>query len=96
MSAHCCPEILERHVPPKLPAEPRAVFPPVVAVDDQHVRFRSSLASGKANPSPRPVAEFLASALGLAGCPAGGEPEIALEERSNAGESSVLNRLTSR
>ena len=53
-------------------------------------------ARGKANPSPRLVAEFLASAPDLAGCPAGDEPEIALAGRSNAGKSSVLNRLAGR
>ena len=38
--------------------------------------------------------EFLASAPDLAGCPAGDGPEVAFAGRSNAGKSSVLNRLT--
>ena len=44
---------------------------------------------------PRRLAtEFLASAPDLERCPAGDEPEVALAGRSNAGKSSVLNRLT--
>lgn len=39
-------------------------------------------------------AEFLTSAPDLARCPPGTGPEIALAGRSNAGKSSVLNRLT--
>ena len=42
----------------------------------------------------RLATEFLASAPALARCPAGDEPEVALAGRSNAGKSSVLNRLT--
>ena len=38
--------------------------------------------------------EFMASAPDLARCPPGDEPEVALAGRSNAGKSSVLNRLT--
>ena len=38
--------------------------------------------------------EFLASAPDLARCPAGDAPEVAFAGRSNAGKSSVLNRLT--
>ena len=38
--------------------------------------------------------EFLASAPDLARCPAGEAPEVAFAGRSNAGKSSVLNRLT--
>ncbi|MCY3793224.1 MAG: ribosome biogenesis GTP-binding protein YihA/YsxC [Gammaproteobacteria bacterium] len=38
--------------------------------------------------------EFLASAPDLARCPAGEDPEVAFAGRSNAGKSSVLNRLT--
>ena len=38
-------------------------------------------------------AHFLASAADLAGCPADDEPEVAFCGRSNAGKSSVLNRL---
>ena len=37
--------------------------------------------------------EFLTSAPDLARCPKGSEPEVALAGRSNAGKSSVLNRL---
>ena len=43
---------------------------------------------------PRMETEFLASAPDLGRCPAGAEPEVALAGRSNAGKSSVLNRLT--
>ena len=60
------------------------------------VGSRSSLANGKANPSPCLVAEFFASAPGLAGHPTGDEPEIALAGRSNPGKPSVLNRLAAR
>ena len=42
----------------------------------------------------RLAAEFLTSAPDLAHCPAGDQPEVALTGRSNAGKSSVLNRLT--
>ncbi len=38
--------------------------------------------------------EFLGSAPDLAQCPAGNELEVAFAGRSNAGKSSVLNRLT--
>ena len=38
--------------------------------------------------------EFLASAPDLARCPSGDAPEVAFAGRSNAGKSSVLNRLT--
>lgn len=38
--------------------------------------------------------EFLVSAPDLARCPAGDAPEVAFAGRSNAGKSSVLNRLT--
>ena len=38
--------------------------------------------------------EFLASAPDLSRCPAGDAPEVAFAGRSNAGKSSVLNRLT--
>ncbi len=38
--------------------------------------------------------QFLTSAAELAGCPAADRPEIAVAGRSNAGKSSVLNRLT--
>lgn len=38
--------------------------------------------------------EFLTSAPSLRQCPTGGEPEVAFVGRSNAGKSSVLNRLT--
>src|SRR5690606_27843352 len=37
---------------------------------------------------------FLTSAPGLEGCPPADVPEIAVAGRSNAGKSSVLNRLT--
>jgi GTP-binding protein len=37
---------------------------------------------------------FLTSATGLEGCPPASVPEIAVAGRSNAGKSSVLNRLT--
>ena len=43
---------------------------------------------------PRLATEFLASAPDLERCPSGDEPEVALAGRSNAGKSSVLNRLT--
>ena len=42
----------------------------------------------------RLTSEFIASAPDLARCPPGDEPEVALAGRSNAGKSSVLNRLT--
>ena len=38
--------------------------------------------------------QFIASAPGLAQCPAPDGPEVAFAGRSNAGKSSVLNRLT--
>ena len=44
--------------------------------------------------APRLPSEFIASAPDLARCPPGDEPEVALAGRSNAGKSSVLNRLT--
>lgn len=44
--------------------------------------------------APRLPSEFIASAPDLARCPSGDEPEVALAGRSNAGKSSVLNRLT--
>ena len=53
----------------------------------------SSLASSKVNPSPCLIADFLASAPDLADYPAGDKARIPLAGRSNAGESSVLNRL---
>ena len=43
---------------------------------------------------PRLATTFLDSAPDLARCPSGDEPEVALAGRSNAGKSSVLNRLT--
>jgi len=46
------------------------------------------------NQPPRLATEFLASAPDLRHCPPGHEPEVALAGRSNAGKSSVLNRLT--
>lgn len=46
------------------------------------------------NQSPRLATEFLVSAPDLRHCPAGDEPEVAIAGRSNAGKSSVLNRLT--
>ena len=46
------------------------------------------------NQPPRLATEFLASAPDLDRCPTGEEPEVALAGRSNAGKSSVLNRLT--
>ena len=46
------------------------------------------------NQSVRLASEFLVSAPDLARCPPGDEPEVALAGRSNAGKSSVLNRLT--
>ncbi|MCY4565779.1 MAG: ribosome biogenesis GTP-binding protein YihA/YsxC [Gammaproteobacteria bacterium] len=46
------------------------------------------------NQPPRLATEFLASAPDLERCPSGDEPEVALAGRSNAGKSSVLNRLT--
>ena len=42
----------------------------------------------------RLAAEFLTSAPDLTHCPAADQPEVALTGRSNAGKSSVLNRLT--
>jgi GTP-binding protein len=44
--------------------------------------------------APRLPAEFLKSAARLSQCPAETGPEIAFAGRSNAGKSSVLNRLT--
>ena len=44
--------------------------------------------------APRLQVEFLGSAPDLAHCPPGDGPEVALAGRSNAGKSSVLNRLT--
>ena len=44
--------------------------------------------------SQRLDAKFLTSAPGLAGCPPADRPEVAVAGRSNAGKSSVLNRLT--
>ena len=46
------------------------------------------------NDPERLSSEFIASAPDLARCPPGEEPEVALAGRSNAGKSSVLNRLT--
>ncbi len=46
------------------------------------------------NPTARLASSFLASAPDLDRCPPGDEPEVALAGRSNAGKSSVLNRLT--
>jgi len=52
-------------------------------------------ASGKSRPdAPRLPAEFLKSAARLSQCPPATGPEIAFAGRSNAGKSSVLNRLT--
>ncbi len=42
----------------------------------------------------RLTVDFLTSAPSLSQCPAGTEPEVAFVGRSNAGKSSVLNRLT--
>ncbi len=51
--------------------------------------------SGKpAADAPRLQAEFLTSAARLSQCPPAAGPEIAFAGRSNAGKSSVLNRLT--
>ncbi|MCP5179988.1 MAG: YihA family ribosome biogenesis GTP-binding protein [Pseudomonadales bacterium] len=44
--------------------------------------------------APRLAATFLTSAPDLRRCPAPAGPEIAIAGRSNAGKSSVLNRLT--
>ena len=49
--------------------------------------------------SPKPIAErieaeFIASAANLAQCPRDELPEVAVAGRSNAGKSSVLNRIT--
>lgn len=55
---------------------------------------KTKAASARASDAPRLLADFLTSAPGLAQCPAGGPPEIAFAGRSNAGKSSVLNRLT--
>ena len=46
------------------------------------------------NQPARLASEFLVSAPDLGRCPPGDEPEVALAGRSNAGKSSVLNRLT--
>ncbi len=46
------------------------------------------------NDPPRLATRFLGSAPDLARCPPGDDPEVALAGRSNAGKSSVLNRLT--
>ena len=46
------------------------------------------------NQPPRLATEFLVSAPDLGRCPSGDESEVALAGRSNAGKSSVLNRLT--
>jgi GTP-binding protein len=52
-------------------------------------------ASAKPSPdAPRLQATFLKSAARLSQCPTAGGPEIAFAGRSNAGKSSVLNRLT--
>ena len=45
------------------------------------------------NAPVRLTCDFMASAPDLARCPTGEEPEVALAGRSNAGKSSVLNRL---
>ena len=44
--------------------------------------------------APRLTLSFLTSAPGLAACPADNTPEVAFAGRSNAGKSSVLNRLS--
>ncbi|MEE2781789.1 MAG: ribosome biogenesis GTP-binding protein YihA/YsxC [Pseudomonadota bacterium] len=44
--------------------------------------------------SERLQAEFILSAPNLRQCPPGDQPEVAFAGRSNAGKSSVLNRLT--
>jgi len=55
----------------------------------------SAPASAKPAPdAPRLQATFLKSAARLAQCPTAAGPEIAFAGRSNAGKSSVLNRLT--
>lgn len=46
------------------------------------------------DPAQRLDVEFIASAPGLAQSPAADGPEVAFAGRSNAGKSSVLNRLT--
>ena len=51
-------------------------------------------ASGSTADAPRLAAEFLKSAAKLNQCPPETGPEIAFAGRSNAGKSSVLNRLT--
>lgn len=48
----------------------------------------------QAEPDQRLDVEFIASAPGLASAPPADGPEIAFAGRSNAGKSSVLNRLT--
>ncbi|MEM7078849.1 MAG: ribosome biogenesis GTP-binding protein YihA/YsxC [Pseudomonadota bacterium] len=48
----------------------------------------------KVSPPARLVAEFLRSAPNLRGCPVDDRPEVAFAGRSNAGKSSVLNRIT--
>ena len=60
-------------------------------------KARSAANAGSRNPapdSPRLAAEFLKSAAKLSQCPPETGPEIAFAGRSNAGKSSVLNRLT--
>ena len=49
---------------------------------------------GSTADAPRLNATFLTSAAKLSQCPPGSVPEVAFAGRSNAGKSSVLNRLT--
>ncbi len=51
-------------------------------------------AGGAGRDSERVEAQFLTSAADLRGCPPPDRPEVAVAGRSNAGKSSVLNRLT--
>jgi GTP-binding protein len=57
-------------------------------------RSRRPSSSKQAADAPRLPAEFLKSAARLSQCPPETGPEIAFAGRSNAGKSSVLNRLT--
>ena len=51
-------------------------------------------AGDRSKPAPRLDVRFALSATGLANCPPREGPEVAFAGRSNAGKSSVLNRLT--